>query len=237
MSNKVVGLCFGSALLLAVVVAILSTGSPDLSSESHRVLGGGGPTVSAPEIESGVQSARAVVDDVRQQQESEGSSDAILGGIVPPDEVAHTALRQAVRANAAPLDLVLPSSAAWSRFVDVWDRAGSPVRAAEAKRHSLGKSLARERFQAGKYEEVLFDESQRVNGGFSTDTITRLRHPDEWVSLKMLYREGGGQAFHVVRIMPGEVAELDDLSLELRLAEAMRLDAMRRLLPELRKMN
>jgi hypothetical protein len=37
--------------------------------------------------------------------------------------------------------------------------------------------------------------------------------------------------------MPGEVAELDDLSLELRLAEAMRLDAMRRLLPELRKMN
>jgi hypothetical protein len=49
----------------------------------------------------------------------------------------------------------------------------------------------------------------------------------------MLYREGGGQRFLVVRVMPGDVPKLDEATLELRLAQALRRDAVSRLLLEL----
>lgn len=154
--------------------------------------------------------------------------------ISAPDEASQRTLSRAARDGIVPLDLKLPSGAAWARFVQVWDSASEPVLAAKSTWQKLGKSIAHARFAAGQCEEFLFDESQRVNGGFSTDGITRQRHTDEWVSLRMLYREGGGQRFQVVRVMPGELPKLDEATIELRLAERLRHDAVAQLLSELR---
>jgi hypothetical protein len=51
-------------------------------------------------------------------------------------------------------------------------------------------------------------------------------HPDEWLSVRMLYREGGGQRIHRVRIPPGELPQLDAATTNLRLTELLRKEAV-----------
>jgi hypothetical protein len=152
----------------------------------------------------------------------------------PPDDSALTARRQAAKAGVVPPDLSLPDAAAWTQFAATWRDANQVVVDATANRHKVGRALAQQRFESGKYEEILVDESQRVNGGFRTDKMTELRHPDEWVALKMLYREGGGQRFHVVRIFPGDESSLDEVTMGLKLAEMMRKDAINNCVAALR---
>lgn len=192
---------------------VTSRSAPDPDSEDQR-------EEARPTSRSAGEVSAAPNDESSSQPEGHG----------PVGEAAQRTLRRGIAAGALPQNLRLPSREDWERLVQLWDDASAPVLAAEEMRRRLGKALARERYRSGLHEEVLFEESQRVNGGFPIDALTKLKHADEWISLRMLYREGGGQRFHIVRVMPGEAPQLDDATSELRLAENLRKDAMQQFL-------
>ena len=141
-------------------------------------------------------------------------------------------MQQAAEAGIAPRNLRLPNDSNWARFAQTWNEASEAVSTAHNAWYKRGRSIAIDRFKNGRYEEILYEESQRVDGGFPAHEITQKRHADEWVALKMLGRAGGGQRFLVVRMMPGEESSYDEATHELRLAERTRRDAMSRILQE-----
>lgn len=150
---------------------------------------------------------------------------------VAPPPNAMRRLRRAFSDGAVPgLDVRLPDAEAWDRFSTLWDELGTAVRRAEDRRDDIGRRLSRDQFAKGESARIPDDGLQKSPDGHARPigVWSEKRHPQEWVSTRCSFREGEGQLFEQVRIMPGESQELDEASLEWALAIEMRTEAVKR---------
>jgi len=128
--------------------------------------------------------------------------------------------------------IVLQTAKQWQDLYELWTTATSQVTAAQSSRLLLAQEIAAKRLVAGKYQAFEVDESTRLpSGGFSGPWNDKT-HPDEILSNTYKYREGGGQIIHSVRLPPGEVPEIDEATLNLRLLDELRREAVLQLIQQ-----
>jgi hypothetical protein len=150
---------------------------------------------------------------------------------VPPPPDAVRRLRKALDDGAvSTLDVQLPDAESWERFSVLWDDLSTSVRRTEGRRDGIGVRLSRDRFAKGECTRIPDDGLQKNPDGSAKPigVWREKRHPQEWVSNRCSYREGEGQIFEQVRIMPGENQELDSANGELESAVRMRTEAVKR---------
>ncbi len=128
------------------------------------------------------------------------------------------------------MDVQLSDMEAWDRFSSLWDEVSMAVRRAEDRRDDIGKRLARDRLAKGESARIPADGLETSANGHTKPVgmWRERRHPQEWVTNRVSYREGEGQIFEQVRIMPGENQELDSANGELESAVRMRTEAVKR---------
>ncbi|MFN8827949.1 MAG: hypothetical protein ACK501_23525 [Planctomycetota bacterium] len=151
----------------------------------------------------------------------------------PPDALRR--LRRAVSDGAVSNpDLQLPDAATWDQFTTLWDEHSILVRRAEDRRDDVAKKLSMAKFAKGECRRIPADGLQTSENGHTKPigAWREKRHPHEWVSNRVSYREGEGQLFEQVRIMPGEDPELDSANGELESAVGMRTEAVKRFLAQ-----
>lgn len=156
---------------------------------------------------------------------------AAISTSVPPPPDALRRLRKALADGAvSSMDVQLSDVEAWDRFTSLWDEVSTTVRRAEDRRDDIGKRLARDRLAKGESTRIPAAGLETSENGHTKPVgmWRERRHPQEWVTNRVSYREGEGQIFEQVRIMPGENQELDVANLELALAIELRTEAVKR---------
>ena len=123
--------------------------------------------------------------------------------------------------------VVLTAPERWSELERLWEQQSERVNAARSARRQLATKIARARLKAGEFEEILVGPEAIAADGSIDGPWRNLLHPDEWVTTRYRYREGGGQIVEQVRIMPGELPELDNATTTFRVAETLRRNRVR----------
>jgi hypothetical protein len=151
-------------------------------------------------------------------------------GVIAPSQEHRQMVALAVRAGALPDDqLRLATASDWDALLALWDAASNDVRTASTARRNIGHRMAKQRLADGRYERHEALESDRLpDGGFRAGPWMAMHHPDELISTRSVYRPGGGQFFDVVRFGPGDALELDQATVQWRMAESLRRDAIAR---------